>query len=151
MQTFLEWKKRKTDEKDRKKKEQEAKDVADKKRHIMSGRDLFSFNPDLFVDDDEGMGGDELERDEEDVPIFDINVDGTSISLTRATRDVVLDVKLLTPQETPDSSGNAGEDGTGDVDGINADLFLAEDVDDIEIEDIDDGDDEEEDVGDGDN
>ncbi|CUV04637.1 unnamed protein product [Cryptosporidium hominis] len=59
-ETFMEWKKKKE-------KEEEEKSKADaaKQGKQMSGRDLFVYDPSLFVDDEDAAGGDTYEIDED--------------------------------------------------------------------------------------
>ena len=63
--TFNEWKKKKAEDK-KKALEEKVKEEAKKGgKHIMSGRALFSFNPNLFTDDDNAAEEQEYEEDKE--------------------------------------------------------------------------------------
>jgi len=83
---FLKWKAEK------KKQKEDADKVAREKREqdirsgkaMRSGREMFDFNPDLFKDEDDVLDTEELEPEPEqdDGPIIDIDVTGTSIKTT---------------------------------------------------------------------
>eukprot|EP01117_Protostelium_nocturnum_P004505 TRINITY_DN1626_c0_g1_i1.p1 TRINITY_DN1626_c0_g1~~TRINITY_DN1626_c0_g1_i1.p1 ORF type:complete len:390 (+),score=159.86 TRINITY_DN1626_c0_g1_i1:126-1295(+) len=75
-----------------KKKEREEKDAADKAkrdadiksgRAIRSGKDLFTFNPDLFIDDENVFETEGLEPEEDDEPAIHLSATGTSITSTK--------------------------------------------------------------------
>lgn len=78
LETFLEWKKKKIAEKEAaEKKEKDAlrAKAADSKGRIgvgLTGRDLFAFNPEMFQDDEDAVGGDvdyaHREEEEEEEP-----------------------------------------------------------------------------------
>eukprot|EP01099_Mayorella_cantabrigiensis_P003938 TRINITY_DN295_c0_g1_i2.p1 TRINITY_DN295_c0_g1~~TRINITY_DN295_c0_g1_i2.p1 ORF type:complete len:242 (+),score=90.06 TRINITY_DN295_c0_g1_i2:111-836(+) len=80
---FLEWKKRKTLEKEEKlRKEQEERQKEIKAgRSQMSGREMFTYNPDLFVDDEEAFGEEAYEEEEEELTTV-LTATGTSITAT---------------------------------------------------------------------
>lgn len=93
----------------------------------MSGKEMFEFHPELFVDDDEAFVADDyVGNPEDDVPEVIINVTGTSISLTRkgAAEGEQLenvDADLFKAEDIPDENGEGGdaqegadEDGEGD-------------------------------------
>jgi hypothetical protein len=80
LQTFIAWKKKKLAEKKKKAAEEEKQKKANLKigkQGGMSGRDLFTYNPDLVGDDDEEAGGDDIEREpedqEDDIKAFEID------------------------------------------------------------------------------
>jgi len=75
LETFNEWKKKKAEEK-KKALEDKVKEEAKKGgKHILSGRALFSFNPNLFTDDDNAAEEQEYEetKEEEDNKINEEN------------------------------------------------------------------------------
>uniref|UniRef100_A0A914XSM4 C3H1-type domain-containing protein n=1 Tax=Panagrolaimus superbus TaxID=310955 RepID=A0A914XSM4_9BILA len=138
LQTFIAWKKKKLAEKKKKAAEAEKEKKANiriGKSGGMSGRDLFTYNPDLVADDDEEAGGNierELEE-QEDVKAFEIdertfyNIGEGGEMLDANLDDVVID-------ETTDESTKPTV--------FNENLF-----DDADIPDDSDYDDEEEDDG----
>jgi len=131
LETFLKWKEEKRKERDEQEKEQKAKREADIKsgKIMRSGREMFVFNPDLFVDDEDVLDTAGLPEEKEDEgPIIKIEVSGTSIS----TR-------------TENGEGEEGEDNeeNGDVENgedgepveIQENLFVEDDIpDDLEEE-----------------
>jgi len=82
LENFLEWKKRKKEKREADLMEIERKKSEDIKsgKKIMSGRDLFTYNPDLFVDDEEGgaLAVDEYAEQTEDNEI-ELEITATSI------------------------------------------------------------------------
>jgi len=86
LELFLEWRKKsqakkiaETEEAERKKKEKK-----EGRTQGMSGREMFIFNPALFVDDEEAFGAEDYEADDDDLPDGPervITVTGTSISI----------------------------------------------------------------------
>mmetsp|Transcript_43496 Transcript_43496/g.102315 ORF Transcript_43496/g.102315 Transcript_43496/m.102315 type:complete len:235 (-) Transcript_43496:113-817(-) len=125
-ETFLEWK--------RKKKERLADETAEEERkaqqqrggkpHQMSGRALFTFNPDLFVDDDEAA--DDYEREDDDEDVVEIKeVSGTSISYgVHGGHHAAADAAVA-------ADGGAAVAEAGDV-AVQEDLFLQGDVPDLD-------------------
>eukprot|EP01115_Flamella_aegyptia_P002867 TRINITY_DN1425_c0_g1_i1.p2 TRINITY_DN1425_c0_g1~~TRINITY_DN1425_c0_g1_i1.p2 ORF type:complete len:208 (+),score=67.24 TRINITY_DN1425_c0_g1_i1:672-1295(+) len=85
LELFLKWKE---DKKKRREEEQKAnrekRDQEVKTGKIMrSGREMFDFNPDLFVDEEDVLDTEELEPENVDEgPVRYIDVTGTSINLT---------------------------------------------------------------------
>eukprot|EP01097_Dermamoeba_algensis_P004240 TRINITY_DN2800_c0_g1_i1.p1 TRINITY_DN2800_c0_g1~~TRINITY_DN2800_c0_g1_i1.p1 ORF type:complete len:380 (-),score=140.34 TRINITY_DN2800_c0_g1_i1:176-1315(-) len=83
LELFLKWKADKVIQKKKKEEEEEAKRKAELKPGKvgqMSGREMFTFNPELFIDDDDAI--DEYEQVENiDGPIIELSATGTSISL----------------------------------------------------------------------
>jgi hypothetical protein len=84
LETFLAWKKRKLTEKKEEKKKQDEQKQSDYKLGFMNGltgRDLFTFNPDLICNDDENAENDinykqrADEEDEQPAEIREINAD----------------------------------------------------------------------------
>jgi len=84
---FLKWKAEKKERLEKEKSEEDKKRNEKAGRTVMSGREMFVFNPDLFVDDDEAIDDSELQHREDfidsSVPHNIVTVTGTSISLTR--------------------------------------------------------------------
>lgn len=142
------WKKRKIEEKKLAKQEEEKKKLKDFKQGRqfgISGREMFSFNPDLVNDgnmDDDEQAMDIIREDNEDdggtvreldFSYFNSNmkdVDGTG---TIADSDRFARVNAVQPPEEENASG---VDNTGP---INENLFLDEDLDglDEELNDLD--------------
>jgi hypothetical protein len=76
LQTFIAWKKKKLAEKKKKAADAEKekmKNMKIGKQGGLSGRDLFTYNPDLVGDDDEEAGGNIEREQEEDIKAFDID------------------------------------------------------------------------------
>ncbi|CEM07748.1 unnamed protein product [Vitrella brassicaformis CCMP3155] len=68
LETFQAWKKRKEDDRLaalEEERQAEAKKTGGKGLGVMSGRDLFTYDPTLFVDDDDAADADEYDADEE--------------------------------------------------------------------------------------
>lgn len=87
LERFLAWKETKRLRAEKEKEEEKKKaEVKHGGRGVMSGREMFVFNPELFVDDEEALEEDELEKENDidpNVPHNIVTVTGTSISLTR--------------------------------------------------------------------
>ncbi|KAF4747324.1 hypothetical protein FOZ62_018587 [Perkinsus olseni] len=71
LETFTAWKKKKQEEREaeeERKKQERIAQAKKEKRSVMSGRDLFTFDPTLFADDEDASSdsSDEEESDEED-------------------------------------------------------------------------------------
>jgi hypothetical protein len=79
LELFLEWKARKQAKKEADANEKKAKKVPGE-RGAMSGREMFVFNPDLFVDDDAAMESDDLRLEAHDDGFV---VEATATSLRR--------------------------------------------------------------------
>eukprot|EP01113_Clastostelium_recurvatum_P009785 TRINITY_DN1475_c0_g1_i4.p1 TRINITY_DN1475_c0_g1~~TRINITY_DN1475_c0_g1_i4.p1 ORF type:complete len:367 (+),score=145.66 TRINITY_DN1475_c0_g1_i4:47-1147(+) len=117
LETFLVWKEQK-----RKRKEEEAKAAEDKRqadikagRTVMSGREMFVFNPDLFVDDEAATDFDisELGPDDED--------DGEQEGESSSTYDDY--------GGSSSSSSSTTTTTTSELEGqINTSLFIADDT-----------------------
>ncbi|XP_077291521.1 zinc finger CCCH domain-containing protein 15 homolog [Arctopsyche grandis] len=150
LETFIAWKKRKLQEK----KDQMTKDEDQKRseyragRNIgLSGREMFSFNPNLAADDeDDEEGGQTLDSrnlardDEEDGQYKELQLDLITLEATEVdgTGTVAIDNRL---QETnrinkdamtngsTHSSSETSESPTGDTGPINENLFLDDDFD----------------------
>mmetsp|Transcript_1211 Transcript_1211/g.2678 ORF Transcript_1211/g.2678 Transcript_1211/m.2678 type:complete len:369 (+) Transcript_1211:37-1143(+) len=134
LESFLEWKRRKK-ERQAVAAEQAAKDAkakADAKPSQMSGRALFTFNPDLFVDDDEAA--EELEREEDEfADVVEINVTATSIGYTRGAQGG-------SAEEGGAAAAVEGAAAGGGAAAIQANLFLEEELpDDLDLDDDDEG------------
>lgn len=67
LENFLKWKEEKKRKKEQVRKEAEEKRLADIKagKTLMSGREMFVFNPDVFVDDDEAADDDAYRADDD--------------------------------------------------------------------------------------
>jgi len=140
LDTFLAWKKRKAEEKDKREQEVAEQRKSDIKsgKSKMNGREMFSFNPDLFVDDDAAADDEDYEIDQDpDVHELIVDVSGTSISLTAAA--------AAAPPGELEATIAALE--SADID---EDLFAEDDDDDDDNDDNDDNDDGDDDVDDGD-
>jgi len=86
LESFLKWKQDKKKEREEKLVAVRAQRESDIKsgKVMRSGREMFIFNPDLFVDDDNVVDVDELEPEKDEGLVINIEVSGTSIS-TRIT------------------------------------------------------------------
>jgi len=152
-ESFAAWKKKRIEKKkvedDEKKKAKEAAIKAGKSLSL-SGRDLFTYRPDLFVDDEEAFGGDAYENRE--------TSDGEQSDDEPRQYGMVSD----------DDDEEEGEDYTNGGEGssrsreieFEEDLFVEEDLDNLDIEDEDEnreeendeeGDDNEEEDGENEN
>eukprot|EP01101_Sappina_pedata_P010376 TRINITY_DN6526_c0_g1_i1.p2 TRINITY_DN6526_c0_g1~~TRINITY_DN6526_c0_g1_i1.p2 ORF type:complete len:385 (-),score=240.07 TRINITY_DN6526_c0_g1_i1:117-1229(-) len=84
---FLAWKEAKKLRLEKEKEEEKKKsEVKHGGRGVMSGREMFVFNPELFIDDEEALEEEDLEQENDidpNVPHNIVTVTGTSISLTR--------------------------------------------------------------------
>eukprot|EP01098_Paradermamoeba_levis_P005267 TRINITY_DN2233_c0_g2_i1.p1 TRINITY_DN2233_c0_g2~~TRINITY_DN2233_c0_g2_i1.p1 ORF type:complete len:370 (-),score=161.94 TRINITY_DN2233_c0_g2_i1:42-1151(-) len=80
LELFLKWKEEKIKQKQKKMEEDESKRKADLKvgKTSMSGREMFIFNPELFVDDEDAL--DEYEQQEDEGPVVELSATATSIS-----------------------------------------------------------------------
>ncbi|CRK99884.1 CLUMA_CG013187, isoform A [Clunio marinus] len=159
LESFLSWKKRKIDEKIQAQLEEEKKKMKDfksGKQFGISGREMFSFNPDLVhdnsMDDDEQAIDIVREKDENDHEFKEVDfsaynmglkeVDGTGTIATDDRFDKMRE-SVKTANETPSSETNGDEAaGTTIIDEagpINENLFLNEDLDglDDELNDLD--------------
>ncbi|XP_070505060.1 zinc finger CCCH domain-containing protein 15 homolog [Chironomus tepperi] len=153
LETFLAWKKRKIEEKRQAELEEEKKKLKDYKagkQFGISGREMFSFNPDLVNDAmDEGDEAFEMirEQDEDETNFKEIDFSALSAGLkevdasglTIATEDRLEKLKESVPV-TETAADEAGP--------INENLFLDEDLEglDDELNDLDVNDDDEEDT-----
>ncbi|KAF8368502.1 hypothetical protein PRIPAC_86331 [Pristionchus pacificus] len=137
LQSFVSWKKRKL----REKKEKEEADEKAKLQKVksgkhggLSGRDLFTFNPDLILDDDEADDV-QYEKDEEDIDPDEKVMEIDANFFTFEGMELMdQDEDALNAAVAAEASGKVLEDEVGKM-AINADLF---DVDDIPDEDEDD-------------
>jgi len=163
LESFLAWKKRKLSEKKAKlvaEEERKKNDFSKGKQFGISGREMFSFNPDL-VDDGPMEEGDaafdiyKREDDDDDNTVEFKELDLAALSL--AAQEVVgsgtiASTNRLLDQATEAAKTAAAEDAAADEDGpsssapandaapINKDLFvdLAGELDDLDLEDEDD-------------
>jgi len=104
LESFLEWKKRKKQKKEAEILEAERKKSEDIKagKKIMSGRDLFTYNPDLFVDDEEGA----METQE-----YAEQVEDNEIELVITETSVIRHVHEKTEGEDENTNDSDGEQG----------------------------------------
>lgn len=132
-ETFQAWKKKKEEERLSKvesDRSAEAKKSGGKALHVMSGRDLFTYDASLFVDDEEAAGADEYDEREERL---------ASESEKEEDDD---DDDEADAEAKPEPSSSAAA-GSGDV-AINKDLFLQGGDDDLDdLDDLDDDDEDE--------
>ncbi len=106
LESFLAWKKRKIEEKKSKAIEKDEKKKRDFKLGFvngLTGRDLFTFNPDLITNDDEGAGDDIDYKQRED---HDESVEDGSETKQTAVQELDLNYLLSQAQEV---------DGTGTI------------------------------------
>lgn len=107
LELFLKWRE------DKKKKKEEADKASREKRDsevktgkaMRSGRELFEFNADLFVDEDDVLDTEELEPEEkeDEGPVRYIEATGTSINLTITNNgEEEVNEDLFTDENIPD-------------------------------------------------
>ncbi|XP_037715816.1 zinc finger CCCH domain-containing protein 15 homolog [Drosophila subpulchrella] len=163
LESFLAWKKRKLSEKKAKlvaEEERKKNDFSKGKQFGISGREMFSFNPDL-VDDGPMEEGDaafdiyKREDDDDDNTVEFKELDLAALSLAAQEVDgsgTIASTNRLLDQATEAAKTAAAEDAAADEDGasssapandaapINKDLFvdLAGELDDLDLEDEDD-------------
>lgn len=170
LETFIAWKKRKIQEKKQRDLEDEdrkRKDFKAGRQNGLSGREMFSFNPELvdFGMDDgeeaiESYGRNEDDDDVTEYKELDLNMLSLSIKEvdntgTLAEEDRWEKMKATLPVTTNGESEEgaaAGAAGTSDAAPINENLFLDEDLEGIddELSDDDDDDDDDDDEAEGD-
>jgi len=130
LERFLKWKEDKKKEREEEEKEIKAKRESDIKsgKAMRSGREMFIYNPDLFVDDDDVLDTTELPEEKEDEgPVIRIEVSGTSISLSKENGDEEgEEVENNGKEEESDEEGENNE-GEGAVE-IQENLFVEEDI-----------------------
>lgn len=88
LESFLAWKKRKVIEKKQEKIMEETKKKSNYKLGLhqgLSGRDLFTFNPDLVGDDDEGADDTSFKRDEDEEGDTGLEVKNIKLDMFEAT------------------------------------------------------------------
>uniref|UniRef100_U5EWW1 Zinc finger CCCH domain-containing protein 15 n=1 Tax=Corethrella appendiculata TaxID=1370023 RepID=U5EWW1_9DIPT len=167
LETFLAWKKRKIQEKkDKELKEEEKKrnDFKSGKQIGLSGREMFSFNPDLVDDglDDDEAAFDSYKRDdadeEDDVQYRELDFSVISIGLKESDdtgtvaevdrwkkmKDAVSEIEERIQQDSVNNDME-NNDEANDAAPINENLFLDEDLDGLDDELSDDDDDDEDD------
>lgn len=152
LETFLAWKKRKIQEKKDKlaaDEERKKTDYSKGKQFGISGREMFSFNPDLVDDgpmDDGDAAFDNYNREdnEEDVEYKELDLASLSMSAQEAdgTGTVASESRLHEQSETASEEDEASKDSNtpaNDAAPINKDLFmgLADELDDLDLEDED--------------
>ncbi|KAG5674409.1 hypothetical protein PVAND_004383 [Polypedilum vanderplanki] len=153
LETFLAWKKRKLEEKRQAALEEEKKKLKDfkaGKQFGISGREMFSFNPDLVNDMmDEGDEAFEYvrEQDEDESNFKEIDFSTLSAGLKEvdATGLTIAETDRLDKlKESVPSSSLTNEAAALDEAGpINENLFLEEDLEGLDLEDDDDDDEDE--------
>ncbi|GMT28753.1 hypothetical protein PFISCL1PPCAC_20050, partial [Pristionchus fissidentatus] len=133
LQSFVAWKKRKL----REKKEKAEADEKAKKEKVksgkhggLSGRDLFTFNPDLIQDDDEADDVEYEKEEEDDADERIMEIDANFFTF-EGMELMDQDEETLNAAAAAEKAGKTVEDEVGKM-AINADLF---DVDDIPEED----------------
>lgn len=166
LETFLAWKKRKIQEKKEKMaadEERKKNDYSKGKQFGISGREMFSFNPDL-VDDgpmDDGDAAFELynrdEDDEEGVEYRELDLaalsmggqeaDGSGTVASESRLEEQANVLAKIEEEEAAAAAATADDSNApasDAAPINKDLFmgLADELDDLDLEDEDDDDDD---------
>jgi len=85
LENFLKWKEEKKRKKEEKQKESRSQREIDLKsgKAMRSGREVFEFNPDLFIDEEDVMETEQFESETQDEgPIIKIEVTPTSIRTT---------------------------------------------------------------------
>uniref|UniRef100_A0A1Q3FW82 Zinc finger CCCH domain-containing protein 15 n=1 Tax=Culex tarsalis TaxID=7177 RepID=A0A1Q3FW82_CULTA len=166
LETFLAWKKRKIQEKKQREldeDERKRKDFKAGRQNGLSGREMFSFNPDLvdFGMDDgeeaiESYGRNEDEDDTTEYKELDLSMLSLSIKEVDNTGTVAeedrwakMKAALPTVEENGEAAGGSTEPSAAPSDAapINENLFLDEDLEGIDDELSDDDDDEDDDEG----
>lgn len=163
LETFLAWKKRKIQEKKDKMaadEERKKNDFSKGKQFGISGREMFSFNPDLVDDgpmDDGDTAFDMYKRDEDEEGVeykeLDLNAlslaaqevdgSGTIASETRLQDQAEAAAKTEKAEAAAAAAADLDEETTTpatDAAPINKDLFmgLADELDDLDLDDVDD-------------
>ncbi|KAF8821967.1 putative zinc finger (C-x8-C-x5-C-x3-H)-2 [Cardiosporidium cionae] len=152
LETFLAWKEKK--ERDRltqleEKRQSEAVRTGTRGLHVLSGKDLFTFDPSLFVDAEGAAFGEDYEEDEAVDEIIKENQRIVDEANKEALERQQCEDTLSDNSSSDDSASNISEDERANekredsatskmiVSPINADLFLADDVPE-NLEDLDD-------------
>jgi hypothetical protein len=132
LERFLKWKadKRARLEKEKAEKDKDTKEKVN--RSMMNGREMFVFNPDLFVDDDEALDENEYEHEEEEIdPNVPHNIiTATATSITRTAIKATEGEENASNAEKAENSENAG------VGAVDESLFA--DAGDLPPDDVDD-------------
>lgn len=162
LETFIAWKKRKIEERkeaQRKAEEKKRNEFRSGKNLGLSGREMFSFKPEMAMDGDEMDEGDEafdLVREEEeegegnvfeykDVDLETLGLGATEadtegVSVAKEDRFAELRTQMEAEEKEDEEEGAAGgELQNGETGAINENLFLDEDLDglDEELNDLD--------------
>jgi hypothetical protein len=128
LERFLKWKADKRVRLDKERAERDKDQPKEKmNRSMMSGREMFVFNPDLFVDDDEAFDAKEYEHEEEqyDSSVPHNIITATATSITRTA------VNVNATKEGEEEGEENAEGGDGAVDeSLFADAGDIPDVDD---------------------
>lgn len=168
LETFLAWKKRKIQEKKQREQEEDErkrKDFKAGRQNGLSGREMFSFNPDLVefgMDDGEEAiesygrneedDADTTEYKELDLSMLSLSIKEVDNTGTVAEEDRWAKMKAALPtvEENGEGAGAAAAaepSGASDAAPINENLFLDEDLEGIDDELSDDDDDDDDDEG----
>uniref|UniRef100_A0A6B2E8P2 Zinc finger CCCH domain-containing protein 15 n=1 Tax=Phlebotomus kandelakii TaxID=1109342 RepID=A0A6B2E8P2_9DIPT len=151
LESFIAWKKRKIEEKKdkiRKDEEKKRNEFKSGKNIGLSGREMFSFNPDLvndsmMEDGDEAFDSYEREEEDDNQGIEYHEIDFTSLTLgevdgtgTVAAADRFNRVQDGENEEEPDDSSTEGAEAleASDAAPINENLFLSEDLEGLDDE-----------------
>lgn len=165
LETFLAWKKRKIQEKKQREQEEDErkrKDFKAGRQNGLSGREMFSFNPDLVefgMDDGEEAiesygrneedDADTTEYKELDLSMLSLSIKEVDNTGTVAEEDRWAKMKAALPtvEENGEGAAAAEPSGASDAAPINENLFLDEDLEGIDDELSDDDDDDDDDDG----
>jgi hypothetical protein len=147
LETFLEWKKKKlTERADRDLKENERKKAEFKagKNVGLSGREMFTFNPDLALDEDMEDGEaayvhirDSDDEEDEELVVREINLDAliSEAKASDGTGTQIVKREFEVPVETTEAiAATGGEDETIESPPIDETLFA--DDDDLDLDDL---------------
>lgn len=129
LETFLAWKKRKEEERLAAVEAQrvaESKKTGGKGYGVLSGKDLFTYDPALFVDDAAAAGEADYEEDPE---YWDSILNQNQQAIDKANEEAL---KAAQGDQSPKQTDN---DNVG-VQPQNASLFLNDDIDDVNIDDL---------------
>lgn len=155
LETFLAWKKRKIEEKRQAAMEDEKKKLKDfkaGKQFGISGREMFSFNPDLvndaMDDGDEALEYTrEVDENENDFKEIDFSALSAGLKDVDGTGTIATEDRFERLKGSAENEGEASGTAADEAGPINENLFLDEDLDGLDDElndlDVDDSDDDE--------
>jgi len=145
LELFLKWKQEKKKQKEKKLEEDRAKREEDVKsgKTMRSGREMFIFNPDLFVDEDGVIDVEELDPNDnkDEGPVINIEVSETSITtrITNADEENHSGKEEMSDGENGEEDGENGQHSGSDQEEngveVKEELFREDEIPDEEEED----------------